>query len=302
MELNLANIYEFQLGLQLGFRNALAATDAPSMPFAATRTSQNSREKWAIRGGSADMQEWKGQRDVQSRKVYSMLLENKRFEKTESILLSDLEDDNVGLYTDQAVSMGWAAGRWPAVQTYRALREEGETFLAYDGVPFFNAGTRDFDNVSSGSSAPIYFFDTRKVSQAMIWQLRVAPQLQMLTKLDDDHVFKNDELLYGVRSRGVPGFGLPHVAYKHKAATFTASDWESIRKQAGDIRNDKNQGMGVGYNLVVTGPSRRDEVEKVFGMSVVSDGTGAAAGGNVAVNNRFYNAVQTVFVDSDFLP
>lgn len=52
-----------------------------------------------------------------------------------------------------------------------------------------------------------YLMDTTKGINPFIFQLRKAPQLTQMTKMDDPNVFHEDKFLWGVKARGVAGYG-----------------------------------------------------------------------------------------------
>jgi phage major head subunit gpT-like protein len=86
-----------------------------------------------------------------------------------------------------------------------------------------NTSTGSQTNVLKGSFTPIvnakltssttwYGFDTRWPLKALIWQLRIAPEFTLKVAPTDENVFKDDEYLMGVRSRGAGGYGLYFMA------------------------------------------------------------------------------------------
>jgi phage major head subunit gpT-like protein len=53
-----------------------------------------------------------------------------------------------------------------------------------------------------------YAFDNRWPIRALVWQLRKAPEFAYLINPTDPNVFNDDQYIYGVRARGVGGYGL----------------------------------------------------------------------------------------------
>ena len=59
-----------------------------------------------------------------------------------------------------------------------------------------------------------YLFCTSFPIKPLVWQLRKAPTFVSKTSPDSENVFKVNEFIYGVDSRGNAGFSLPFLAYK----------------------------------------------------------------------------------------
>jgi len=63
------------------------------------------------------------------------------------------------------------------------------------------------------STTKWFLFDTTRAIKALVFQQRQAPTPQQITKADNDHVFMQDEVLFGVKARGNAGYGLWQMAY-----------------------------------------------------------------------------------------
>jgi phage major head subunit gpT-like protein len=62
-----------------------------------------------------------------------------------------------------------------------------------------------------------YLADTSRAVKPFIFQNRVAAEFAYLNRPDDENVFKFDQLLMGVRSRGAAGYGPYYTIVKNKA-------------------------------------------------------------------------------------
>jgi len=100
-----------------------------------------------------------------------------------------------------------------------------EYIVATFGV---NAATGSQSNVLRGSFTPIvnakltsattwYGFDNRWPIKGLIWQLRMAPEFTYKVSPTDENVFNDDQYLFGVRARGVGGYGLWFMAMQATA-------------------------------------------------------------------------------------
>ena len=58
-----------------------------------------------------------------------------------------------------------------------------------------------------------HLLDTSRAIKPLILQVRTAPEFTALDDLNSDHVYKNDEALYGVKMRDNAGYSLWQLAY-----------------------------------------------------------------------------------------
>lgn len=58
-----------------------------------------------------------------------------------------------------------------------------------------------------------FLFDTEQVIKPFIFQNREDAHFDSLVAMTDDHVFKNNEVLHGVKARGAAGYGFWQMAY-----------------------------------------------------------------------------------------
>ena len=97
----------------------------------------------------------------------------------------------------------------------------------------------------------------------LIFQNRMAPEFQQLTDTNDDTVFKNDEFLYGVRSRCNVGFGLWQLAFGSRAA-LTPANYKAARAAMMGFRGDGGRPLGVIPNTLVVPPSLESDALKII--------------------------------------
>lgn len=91
-----------------------------------------------------------------------------------------------------------------------------------------NAATGSQTNVLKGSFTPIvnakltsattwYGIDNRWPIKGFIWQQRLAPQFAYKVSPESENVFNNDQYEFGVKARGVGGYGLWFMAFAAQA-------------------------------------------------------------------------------------
>jgi phage major head subunit gpT-like protein len=113
----------------------------------------------------------------------------------------------------------------PALEQTALQIANSEFIVATFGA---NAATGSQTNVLRGTFEVIvnpkltsdttwYGFDNRWPIKALIWQLRKPPEFTYLVNPTDANVFKDDEYLYGIRARGVGGYGLWFMNFQANA-------------------------------------------------------------------------------------
>jgi phage major head subunit gpT-like protein len=68
-----------------------------------------------------------------------------------------------------------------------------------------------------GDATSYYVMCTKRAVKPFVWQIRDPPEFAVLTSPTDEHVFKHDELLWGVRARGAAGYSMWPLIAKCKA-------------------------------------------------------------------------------------
>lgn len=113
----------------------------------------------------------------------------------------------------------------PALEQTALQIANSEFIVASFGA---NAATGSQTNVLKGTFEVIvnakltsdttwYGFDNRWPIKSMIWQLRKAPEFSYLVSPTDMNVFNDDAYLYGIRARGIGGYGLWFMAFQATA-------------------------------------------------------------------------------------
>jgi phage major head subunit gpT-like protein len=126
-------------GYNVRFRDALTRmTGALNFGQLADEvTSTNKTEVYPIKGRTARMRKWEGERIIRENQVYGYQVTNEKFEDTVAVKIEDMEDDKFGLYDSQMADLGEAAAALPYDQIIYLLKNGG-TLLGYDGVAFFS--------------------------------------------------------------------------------------------------------------------------------------------------------------------
>ena len=261
---NIRNLFVgYKAAFNLGFREAptdwnKVATEVPSV------TAEN---HYAWLGQMPALREWAGDRQIKQMASHDYRIKNKKFESTVAVGRDAIDDDTYGVYTPLMQEMGYGASTHPDELVF-ALLKDAENELCYDGQPFFDTdhpvgregegGVTSVSNTGGGSGTPWYLLDTRRALKPLLFQKRRNYDFRSLNRLDDDHVFRTDEFLFGVDARVNVGFGFWQMAYMSKQ-TLNAENFNSAIAAMQGFKSDEGRPLGVMPSLLVCGPSLRDK-------------------------------------------
>jgi phage major head subunit gpT-like protein len=197
-------------------------------------------------------------------------VQNKLYESTVGVKRTDIEDDNVGIYTPLFSEMGRAAMSH-ADELVFALLKAGASTLCYDGQNYFDTdhpvyanvdGTGDVETVSNmdvpevDPGEPWYLLDTGRALKPLIFQERTKPELDSMTATNDEGVFVRDEYRYGIRYRCNAGFGFWQMAYMSRQ-TLDAANFGSAMTAMMSTKADGGRPLGIKPSVLVVPPSLR---------------------------------------------
>lgn len=131
---NLTHIFQ---NLDMRFNQAFTTTEALWNRIATEVPSTGRENVYPLRSFLPKLREWIGERQVQNGKAYEYTVKNKDYEATISVKRNDIEDDNLGLYGNEADFLGEAAKMWPDEVIFPLLQKGKET-LCHDGQFFFD--------------------------------------------------------------------------------------------------------------------------------------------------------------------
>lgn len=213
------------------------------------------------------LREWIGSRVLKDMAAHGYAIVNKLYEATVAIKRTDIEDDAIGVYKPLFQEAGRASEEYPDEHVF-ALLAAGLSTLCYDGQNFFDTDHPVYPNVDgtgvaatvsnyqAGASAAWYLLDTSRPIKPLIFQERSKPELQSMTRTDDESVFMQDEYRYGVRARSNVGFGFWQQAYCSKAA-LTPDNLNAAIAAMMSVQSDGGRPLGVRPTLLVVPPTLR---------------------------------------------
>ncbi|WP_020613109.1 Mu-like prophage major head subunit gpT family protein [Sediminispirochaeta bajacaliforniensis] len=241
--------------------------------------SNSSSNTYGWLGKFPQMIEWVGERVIKDMKEMAYELFNKKYEATLGIDRADIEDDNLGIYRTLSQSYADEFVSFCNRKVF-ALLSGGFEGLCYDGQPFFDAehpvypntdGTGTAESVSNiqgdvaATGTPWFLVNLSGVLKPFILQERIAPEMESITDTKNDHVFMNDEYLYGIRYRGNFGYGFWQQAVASKE-TLNAENYKAAVAKMKAFKRDGGDKLGIVPTHLVVGSSLesagREVVEK----------------------------------------
>lgn len=275
----------------IAFKNANANSLYKRLATTIVSSSKTNTYDWL--GKFLQMREWVGQRVVKDMTESSYQITNKKYEATLGVDRADIEDDNLGLYSTIAQSMGQEANDF-LDRKVAALLKDGFNSLCYDGQNFFDDshpvypktdGTGDASLVSniykkteSDAGTPWYLLSLNRPLKPLIHQERTKMELEALTDPKDETVFMEDKIRYGIRYRGNFGYGLWQQAVASKA-DLNADNFEKAYQLMQGFKRDGGDPMGIMPTALVVPPSLQSDAEKILKVAQLENG-----GGNINYN------------------
>ena len=275
----------------IAFKNANANSLYKRLATTIVSSSKTNTYDWL--GKFPQMREWVGQRVVKDMTASSYQITNKTYEAPLGVDRADIEDDNLGLYSTIAQSMGQEANDF-LDRKVAALLKDGFNSLCYDGQNFFDDshpvypktdGTGDASLVSniykkteSDAGTPWYLLSLNRPLKPLIHQERTKMELEALTDPKDETVFMEDKVRYGIRYRGNFGYGLWQQAVASKA-DLNADNFEKAYQLMQGFKRDGGDPMGIMPTALVVPPSLQSDAEKILKVAQLENG-----GGNINYN------------------
>lgn len=259
------------------FQDGLAMVEPSWNKLASKVPSTSKSNTYGWLGQFPQLREWVGDRVVKDMQAHGYQITNKKYEGTVGVPREDIEDDNIGVYGMLFQEMGRAAASHPDELVY-ALLEAGGSTVCYDGQNFFDDEHPVYPNVDgTGSPALVsnqdipatdpgaswYLLDVSRAIKPIIYQERVAADLEQRTKGDDEQVFTADLYRYGVRARNNVGFGFWQMAYKSQQP-LTKENYAKARTAMMNTNADGGRPLAIRPTLLVVPPTLESSALEVL--------------------------------------
>lgn len=231
------------------------------------------------------LQEWVGKRRLRKMQAQGMQVTNKLFESTVAIPRTNIEDDQVGLFSPMVKQMGQSAAELPDDLVF-SLIKQGKTTLCYDGQNFFDNDHPCFAEVDgTGANTPqsnitkgtasgkpaFYLLDTTNAIKPFIWQERLRPEIE--TKFDpskSDTVFMEDTYIWGVRARGNAGFAFWQLAHRVEDSELTETVLADVMAKMKSLKGDGGKLLNIRPNVLLVPPSLEFAAKKLVEAEIIN--------------------------------
>ena len=291
-----ALLTSLRTGFSKAFQDSLTATPTDWEKIATRVPSSTASNTYGWLNQFPALREWVGERSMKAMAATSYQVQNKLYESTVAVKRTDVEDDNLGIYTPLFAEMGRAAGTHPDTLIFQLLAA-GESSTCYDGQNFFDTdhpvypeadGTGTAATVSNydagnGSDPAWYLLDTSRALKPIVFQERTKPELEAMTSTQDEGVFMRDEYRYGIRYRCNAGVGFWQLAYKSRAA-LNAEKFNAAVQSMMSVKADGGRPMGVRPTVLVVPPALRAAALGLIEAQLINGGE----------SNPNYKAVEVV--------
>ena len=277
--LSTALIQALFVGFRREFQQALTDTPTHWQQIASEVPSTTKSNTYGWLGQFPKYREWIGARVLKDIAAHGYSIVNKDWETSVGVKRTDIEDDQVGVYSPLFQEMGRAAKSQPDELVFPLLKV-GHTTLCFDGQNYFDTdhpvyptvdGTGvaatvsncDIDLVGRPNNPIWYLLDTTRAIKPVLFQNRKSPVLTSMTKLDDEGVFMNNEFRFGVDSRNNVGFSFWQLAYASNQP-LTAANYAAARAAMMAFKADGNRPLGITPNLLVVPPPLEGAARKIL--------------------------------------
>ena len=279
MIINLQSLSSLFTSYSAAFKTGFASAEPIWQNIASEVPSGSASNLYSWLGQFPKLREWVGERIVKNMAAHAYTVVNKKFESTVGVARENLEDDTYGQFSTIFQEMGYSSKLHPDELIFDLVLH-GHTELCYDGQGFFDtdhpvivngAATTEVNYDAVGGGAMWVLMDTRRPLKPFIYQKRASYEFQTFTNPADEHVFKWDEFLYGVRGRSAAAFGLWQLAYA-SLNTLNGTNVDLYVTHMMNLKSDEGKPLGIRPNVLMCGPSNRAAARNLVEVQYLASG------------------------------
>ncbi len=279
MDINASTLRSIYTGLSTAFNAQLAATTTFYGQVAMTVNSVTAMNEYPRLDDLPGIREWVGDRVIHDLSAQTYQIRNREFEGTVAIKRSQIEDDQLGIFTPVAAQLGQSAAAFPDELVFPLLKQGANT-LCYDGQNFFdtdhpgfdeNGGVTSVSNYQAGAGPAWYLIDDTQVIKPMVFQSRKLFKLVPMDKETDENVFFRGKYIWGVDGRCNAGFGLWQLAFMSKA-TLDAANFEAARTAMSTIRKRNGQTLTIRPVKLIVPPALEGAARRLLEAELINGG------------------------------
>lgn len=265
-------------GFAKNFKDGLAKAPSQYTKIATVVKSTTASNTYGWLGQMPGLTEWIGDRTITAIQSHGYSIVNKKWANGVEIQRTDIEDDNVGIYSPLIEELGRAAAEKPDELVFGALRA-GFTTACYDGQYFFDTdhpvganvdGTspKSVSNITDDSTGVSnenawFLLDCSRSLKPIIYQERKAATPAQITDDNAEKVFMKDVYTYGVDSRSNVGYGFWQMAHAVKGQLTAENLWKAIEAMRA-VRGDGDKRLAIRPTHIVVPPSLEQAATKLL--------------------------------------
>lgn len=249
-----------QRGFNTSFQSGFAGYTSLYSQIATIINSTTAEETYGWLGDIPKMREWFGSRQIKALESKGYTIRNRKFEMTIGVAKDDIEDDKLGLYAPRFQMMGQSAAEHPDEVTFELVNDAFNS-ECFDGQAFFDeehpvgkdGQEQSVSNMQAGAGETWILADLSRPLKPFVFQKR--KDYQFVNKEDaknSDHVFMNDEYVYGVDARVSAGFGFWQMAFGSQAELNAANLRAAFTKMK-DFEDNEGRKLGIRPTHLITG-------------------------------------------------
>jgi phage major head subunit gpT-like protein len=277
-----ALLTSLRTGFSKAFQDALADTPTDFARVATVVPSSNASNTYGWLNQFPGLREWTGDRVLKDMAAAAYQVQNKLYEGTVAVKRTDVEDDNVGIYTPMFAETARAA-RAHADSLVFSLLKAGSASLCFDGQNFFDVDHPIYPNVDgtgtavatvnvdAGTDPAWYLLDTSRALKPLIFQERTQPEMEAMTSTQDEGVFMTDLYRYGIRYRCNAGFGFWQMARKSQLP-LTAANFNAAMAAMMSLTADGGRPLGIKPTTLVVPPGLRAAALSLIEAQLINGG------------------------------
>lgn len=209
------------------------------------------------------IKEWVTTRQLLQLKEMGYSITNKTWESSIKVKREKIEDDQLGQYSVIAEQFGRSVTMFPDKLAFKLLCD-GFTTTCFDGQYFFDSdhpvGAGTASNVigtpATDTGEPWFLIDASQALLPIIFQDRRPFDFKALDDLNSEHVFNNNEFLFGTDGRCNVGYGFWQTAVGSKDA-LNKDNYEAAVKLMQGQKQSNGDPLGVSPTLLVVGKENR---------------------------------------------
>ncbi|KAB2773250.1 MULTISPECIES: Mu-like prophage major head subunit gpT family protein [Brucella] len=278
MDINNTSLRGVFTGFQTKFNEGLKNAESYYSSVAMKVPSSTSDTTYAWLGAMPSLREWIGDRVLHDLSVSSYKIINREFEASVRVKRTTLEDDQYGIFAPIFEKMGRDVAMHPDDLIF-SLLGKGFSERCYDGQNFFDTDhpvKKDgievsVSNMQPGTGAGWYLLDCRQALKPMIYQERLPFRFTSIDGDQSEHVFLQNEFVYGTRGRSNAGYGLWQLAFGSKAE-LNAANYEAARMTMMETKSDNGKPLGIRPSHLVVPPSLEGAGRRIL-KAMLADGS-----------------------------